>query len=205
MTPRSLAIVAAVTVISGCPLPDNGPGDEVIGNFGFDVVDAPLPAADSGEVEALPRCALAEAPDGGFEFSARVSHFRDGGQAFVTVGGVDRTAEFDGQVVVAAYTASRRFEACGCSATVLEESMRFAILSSSQNAAAGNECPNHPLDGGVPAPVPDGGVLPPGPTESGFDAVRACGELVDVLRPDPAAGCHCDACLWRYEIRGVRR
>lgn len=168
----------------------------------------------AGEVEPLPRCDVNALPsdggilsafDGGFEFTARVSRNFDAGQAYVVIGGVTRDATFDGQVVQAGFTAARRFTECDCVDTDVEETLTMALLSTSQNAALQNTCPGNPLDGGVPQPSPDGGVLRPDTTPRGFDAIRACGELVDIVRPREGSNCQCTACWMRYQVRGVRR
>lgn len=190
-------------LLASCTVPDTGPGDEVMGSFAIVAEELPPPANPADE--PFPRCTLKEVPaDGGFEFTARLSRNRDGGEAFLVIGGVPRDATFDGQVVTSGYRAPRRYEECACVDTELQETLTVALLSTSQNAAVGNACPPNPLDGGVPEPLPDGGILRPDTTPRGFDAVRACGELVDVVQPS-GTDCQCAPCWMRYQVRGVRR
>jgi hypothetical protein len=86
---------------------------------------------------------------------------------------------------------------------LLRERLTVALLSQSQSSFLEGRCPPQPLDGGVPVPEGDAGVLAPDSTESGFDAVRACGVLVNTLLP--AEGCLCPGCSITYEVSGVRR
>ncbi|MFL5322428.1 MAG: hypothetical protein ACJ790_22405 [Myxococcaceae bacterium] len=218
---RLSPLVVVLTFAAACTVPDTGPGDEVMGNFTVTAEEFPF-APDASE--PFPRCNIAGLePDAGipladgglqpalnefsgsFEFTARISRNRDGGAAFVAIGGIPRDAQFDGQFVVETFTAARRYQHCECLDTDLEETLDVALLSTSQNAAAGNECPASPLDGGVPAPTPDGGIAQPNTTPRGFDAVRACGELTDIVRPPAGSDCKCGACWMRYQVRGVRR
>lgn len=182
-------------LLSGCLSEQGFPGDEVMGTFDFSA--DPLLPFD---------CGLQDLPEQAVSFSATFS--RDAGQREIayTLGGVSSGALFDGQVVEAARSAVRRFPPCECGdRTTLKETLRVALLSKSQDSELLGKCPVHPLDGGVPAA--DGGVMLPESTPRGFDAVRACGELVNEILEEPGAGCSpaCSGCTLRYRVTGVRR
>jgi hypothetical protein len=214
-----LLLTAACT--AGSPIP----GPEGIGTFDFHATLLPaeeggcpvlqgtdwrgavVPYGDGGLVEV-------PGPDGGavpldfaatLDFSGTLSREPSTGQAYFTLREHDRLATFDGQVVEATDQAPRRFpQACGpeCGDVVLEETVRVALLSTSQAEALGGACPTDALDGGVPAPD-DAGIRGPGPTPDGYDAVRACGLLVEVVRPPE--GCACAACTVHYRLEGAAR
>ncbi len=190
--------VTAVLAAGSCGGGEKLPGDENLGTWAFTAV----PEAIS--------CALADVPDAGFQFSGTYTRNRDGGQVFLTLNGVSRNANFDGQVVSSELTAARSFAECMPCTTEVQETLRVSILSRSQSEAAGNICPERPLDGGTPAPNDAGTITAPGPTNNGFDAVRACGELVDqVIAKPPAGGAACNpkcgGCSLRYRITGERK
>jgi hypothetical protein len=145
----------------------------------------------------------------------------DGGRVYWTALGVSRDAGYDGQYAWLESLAEERwFTACvvdgGTCVTTVTETMRVALLSVSQIYAVGlpPHCPANPLDGGVPVSGigPDGGVVaPPGFTETatGFDVVRACGELVDIVDASPECGCVKDGgipsrCVLWYGLDGYR-
>jgi hypothetical protein len=216
---RAAPFVITTLIAVACVDPVSGPGDEVMGNFEFTAdLEAP-PSPDAGAPE-VPRCEYTSFQDA-FTFNARFARFRDAGDgnAVITIGFIDRDAGFDGQVLTGtkfpdeakpAHVFAPVDQSCTCSARVTE-TLTVAVLSTSQSTALGNNCPDHPLDGGLPAPLPDGGIRLPDTTPTGFDAVRACGELVDVVEVDEATraaqpDCNCqERCAMRYVVRGVRR
>jgi hypothetical protein len=195
-------MVAAVVLLLGCPGPSTPTGEEVLGQF---------------ELSAEPvssSCSYAEVPAGSLPFTLQVRRALDGGAVTVTLNGLTRPASFDGQVLRTAFEAPRVFADCACSAeqrdagcacsgVTLTETLEVALASLSQDQALGGNCPANALDGGMPAPNEDAGIFLPTTTVRGFDAVRACGELVDDIQP--AEGCFCAACSMRYAVRGVRR
>lgn len=216
------AFCLILAVASSCVEPSSGPGDEVMGNFEFEAALVPPPASDSGVVEEVVRCPYKEFSET-LSFSARFARFtRAGGasggsaEAIITIGGYHRDAGFDGQVLTGRNDPGRPSgrvftpveQDCLCQAQVVE-TLSVALLSSSQNAAAGDECPANALDGGVQKPTADGGIRLPDTTPSGFDAVRACGELVDRVEVDMGSapeGCNCQpVCVMRYAVKGARR
>lgn len=173
------------------------PGSEVIGTFDFTAGTSVAPTSE------LPACGFAELPQESFRFSGTFSQ-NPSGPIFFTLGGFDRDASFDGQVMTTTAQAPRQFGACECTDVTVEETIRVALLSRSQrNALSSPTCPANPFSGGVPAPNGDS-ITPPGPTDTGYDAVLACGELVDRVIPDPAR-CACGECEVRYPISGDRR
>ncbi len=189
---RKAWIVGLIGICAACPGSQKFPGDELIGTFAF-----------TTEIVSND-CPFAEVPDSGFAFQGTFSRDRDAGTAYLTVNGVSRSATFDGQYVTSEATAPRQFGACLCLSTILDETLKVALLSASQVAALPNseQCPTNPLDGGVP--TPDGGILPPGSTGRVFDALRACGELTDVVVP-PDAGCSCTSCSFISRLQGIRQ
>lgn len=168
-------------------------GDEVMGTFAF-----------TAEPWVLD-CELADVAKDRFDFTGTFSRFRDGGEAFFTLNGVETPAEFDGQVVRTERAAARRFPECECGdRTSLHEMLAVALLSKSQDEALEGSCPPDALDGGIPS---GGGIRRPASTERGFDAVRACGLLVDTVIPETEANCSpvCQRCRLTYRVRGDRR
>lgn len=194
---RGVLLAGVVALGAGCP-PPPPPGDEDMGLY---LVQA------AGMARA---CELDEVSGADFAFDMALSRFVATNQAFVTLDGYSRSADFDGQVVTSVATAPRVFGACGGCNTRIIERVQVALLSRSQAAAAGGQCPAAPLDGGVPAPNLDAGISLPGPTSEGFDAVRACGELeVRVVSDGTADGGACDercgACTALFSLNGARR
>lgn len=190
---RKAWIALLIGLCVACPGNSKYPGDELMGTFSF-----------TAEIVSN-GCGFAEVPDSGFGFQAIFSRDRDAGTAFVTVNGISRSATFDGQYVTSEASAPRQFGACNCASTILDETLTVALLSASQVAALPSpaQCPDNPLDGGVPAP--DGGILAPGSTGRVFDALRACGELTDVVVPTPDAGCTCSTCRFISRVQGIRQ
>lgn len=172
------------------------PGDEVMGTYAFEA--APLEQ----------QCELSDVPATGFGFTGTFTRDSASTQAWFRLNNVVREGEFDGQVFRVGYAARRVFTdaRCGGCSTELSEVLTVAILSKSQNDAAGDGCPDSPLDGGVPQGA---GVTPPGPVANGFDAVRACGELENAVLATPLEGeaCapECGQCALRYRVNGARR
>ena len=164
-------------------------------------------------------CSLGALPSGGFDFEASVRHFKDGSHTWLTLGGITGDAGFDGQYVTSVRQASRVFNgpdggACalrqpdgGASTckSALHETLVFALLSEAQSEALGSGCPADALDGGVPFD-PDAGINRPGSTGTGFDAVRACGELFDEVSMSGGCETAClSPCSLSYRVSGVRK
>lgn len=178
------------------------PGDEVMGTVQFH--------AEPFEVSCTNLTELSNAP---FDFQATLSHNRGTSEAFVTLNGFSRSASFDGQVLTSVQSATRFFEECKeCPHLLVEETLTVSLLSKSQSDVAGGDCPAAPLDGGVAQPDGGNGVTGPGTTEQGgFDMLRACGELVDVVRAGPDAGddnekcAACVGCLMKSTLKGTRQ
>ncbi len=203
--PRILLALAALSAVAGCAVEPTLPGSEVMGTFEF---VASAPSADAAG------CALLSASEGGthqpLAFRAVLSRELGTSDAWYTLRGQSHEASFDGQVLRVVSRATRRFPSCvpngdpdlaACAEVEVEESLAFALLSRSQNDALSGLCPAGAPDDGIPAP--DGAeVSGPGTTPTGFDAVRACGVLVD--RMLPKEGC-CAPCSVSYRLEGVRR
>lgn len=171
------------------------PGDVQMGTYAFTATPLELD------------CAVDDIPQGGFAFTGAFSQQSTTGEAWFRLNNVVREASFDGQVARATYAAPRSFGAqCDGCTTELRESLAVALLSKSQNGAAGDRCPEGALDGGVPVGP---GVTPPGPVAQGYDALRACGEMVDEIVATPNEGASCDPacgqCRLRYRLEGARR
>jgi hypothetical protein len=184
-----------VAGVSSCQTDSRPPGDEVLGTYDF------LTEGPTGT------CAFPEIPlDAGLAFEVTLSRDSSGSPVWLTLGNVAREVGFDGGRVTSVFQARRLFSGCTCTPN-LEETLDVVLLSRTQNEALAGACPVDPFDGGVPAPQPDvdGGIRGPGPGTQGYDAVRACGLLIDeLLLPE---GCTCDAgpCRLVYRTVGVKR
>ncbi|HZH02295.1 MAG TPA: hypothetical protein VEY30_00845 [Myxococcaceae bacterium] len=157
-------------------------------------------------------CSLPEVAFNEFDFEGTFSRTRDGAQLWLTLNDVSEPATFDGQVARSERSAPRSFSSCRLNASgglcqessSLRESLAVAFLSRSQNEALGGACPPNALKEGIPETAPDGGTVTPPGTETGrFDALRACGELEDVVVP--GADCVCAPCRLVYAVTGVRK
>jgi hypothetical protein len=177
---------------------------EEIGTFSFTA--SPV-SPDAG-------CPFQAFPNGGFSFDATLSHEVGSTRAFLIIGNLEHDAGYDGQIFVSEYSSSgRSFDECNCrgnTSITIDETLRVAILSRSQDQALGSTCPDNILDGGIPGPTPDGGILPPGPRGGSYDAVAACGTLLDVVTiPDVVGcscpGCPCPGCSTLFNLRGQRK
>lgn len=201
---RRFAAALAALVFCGCPAPVL-PGDQPMGTWAMTAT-----VANRG-----PACELAELQpqtDGGvtdFSFRGVLTRQSTTTEAWLTLAGYSREGTFDGQYFATSSEADRVFSDRDCSEcqTKLVEDIYVAVLSRTQAEALGGRCPDV-IDGGVP--VPDGGVLPPGQTMQGFDAVRLCGSLTtSVVGTGTADGgaCapKCSGCLIEYQLRGERR
>lgn len=204
----SRGAVLLVLVLSGCPVTPP-PGDVAMGQYAITATGGAPPLPDGG-LGRPPECAeLTEVTGADFSFEAVLTRQSTSNRAFVTLNGYSREGTFDGQVLTSAAEANRVFEACGKCSTRVVETISVAVLSISQNGAAGGACPENPLDGGVVV-TPDAGVFPPGQTLQGYDAVRVCGELtteVVALGLADGGACEpqCGGCIVRYSLRGDRR
>lgn len=210
MTPRwpAHAVAVAFVLSLACSSSNNLPGDEAMGTFEFHAT----PVSQD--------CSLGSLPDGGFDFEVIARHNKNGSGAWLLIGGIVGDAGFDGQYVTSVRTAPRAFAqadggscnpqvtdggAITCSMT-LTETLTFALLSESQFVAAGNACPPNPLDGGVPEPTADGGIVRPGSVGASYDAVATCGTLVDVATIDGGCNAACLVpCTLTYSVSGVRK
>lgn len=190
---RLLLLLTSLTLCA-CPADDRPPGDENMGLYQFRAEPVSL------------TCGLPGLGTNGFGFEGTFSRFRDGGAAFLTLNGISRDAGFDGQIVRSSHSASRTFTVpdggdCLCDMRVVE-TLHVALLSKSQSTAVGDRCPENPLDGGLPDT--DAGVRLPGSTETGFDSVRACGDLFEEIVGTGACDPLC-ACVLQYRLTGERK
>lgn len=188
-------LLCAVAALAGCLPNDRPPGDEAMGVY--NLVADPVSRV----------CALPDIPANSFPFSATLSRFRDGGAVYLTLNGISRDAGFDGQVASSSHSASRTFalaDGGSCSSCEMRvvETIVVALLSKSQSAALGDKCPANALDGGLPGP--DAGATLPGSTATGFDSVRACGDLYEQILGTGTCDPAC-ACLLKYRLSGDRK
>lgn len=190
-------LLVAMALFAGC-LSERYPGEQVMGSFEF---TAALTAND---------CSLSEIGTS-YVFDGTFSRERDNSKVWLTVQGVNRGGGFDGQVADSAQEALRQFAACACDTSQVRETVRVALLSQSQLDAVlagplrnpdGSDCPVAPLTAeGLPS---GDGISRPDTLGNGtFDAVRACGELVEEILP--GEGCQCPACTVTYRLTGVAR
>jgi hypothetical protein len=199
----------AFLVALACSSSSSLPGDEAMGTFEFHAT----PVSSD--------CSLGSLPDGGFDFEVVARHNKDNSGTWLLIGGIVGTAGFDGQIITSVRSAPRAFlqadggscnpqvtdgGAITCSMT-LTETLTFALLSRNQFDAVGNTCPPNPLDGGVPFDL-DAGINRPGTASGGasYDAVQACGTLVDFASID--AGCNAAClvpCTLTYSVSGARK
>jgi hypothetical protein len=206
----------SLLLLAGCPALPEPPGDETLGLYSI----AAEPSVNDGRPESLRPdgglwCPLVDVAPVPFRFNATVTRDSSTGQAWLTLGaGYPRDAGWDGQVLESVAAVRRLFPSCsGCRPTIATERIRFALMSRSQSEAVGRACPAHPLDGGVPLPPgPDGGIVGPGQTSAGFDALYACGELEFSValqdaggEPEPGCAAGCDDCVVKYTLVGERR
>lgn len=195
-------------LLAGCPVTPP-PGDLPMGQYAIKATGG-APLLPDGGLDRPPECPMLEEVTGAdFDFDVVLTRESSSQRAWVTLAGYSREGTFDGQVVTSEASANRVFEACSKCSTRVVETISVAVLSTSQSEALGDACPESPLDGGVVA-NPDAGVLPPGKTSQGYDAVRVCGELTtQVVAQGQVDGgaCEpqCDGCTVRYSLRGARR
>jgi hypothetical protein len=181
------------------------PGDVRLGVFGFKATALELKCALPNPVDG--GAALSDAP---FSFNATLTADSASTQAWLTLSLAPREATWDGKVFTSQASSSRVFTGCEACRTSLQELFEVALVSQSQDAVLGGACPLEPLDGGVPRPNRDAGIAGPAMTPEGFDAVRACGRLTEVMHSEalPDAGecpAMCDGCLVRFRLDGVRQ
>jgi hypothetical protein len=174
------------------------PGDQPLGTFA--VTASPVTRA----------CELDDFTDAGFSLKVTLSRDTVTGSAWLTTeGGSARDASWDGQYLDSVGSAVRTFSQCSDCTTTLEEDFDVAVLSASQDLAAGSRCPDAPLDGGVPRPDADAGVLAPGPGRYAYDAVRLCGvmhaRVLAVANDGGFCPGVCTACQVWYQLEGERR
>lgn len=184
-----------------------------------------LVAYDAGDPDA----GVPESWQYAFDFDAVFSSNPDNDEAWVALGdpareqaaegpfglyrllGLDtqqnspRPGAWDGQRFHSTDEVERVFPSrCGGCGTRLEESLDVFLLSQSQSAALGNQCPASIRDTGVPG---DGGVTPPAQTPYGFDAVRGCGDLRTQVFATDGGSCDpaCSSCRVHFRVTGERR
>jgi hypothetical protein len=201
---RCFVALAALS-LAGCPQSSQLPGDEQLGSFSFH--------AEPPDAGVYVTCHLLDVPDAGFDFTAAFSHQRDGGMTWITIGAISHGANFDGTTLSGSYSAMRSFASCGACMTTVTEALTVVLLSQSQDQALGGRCPD---PGTAPPLDPDAGITGPMSGASRYDAVRACGTLVDAVSSDPVpadgldytdAGCwtSCNTCVLNYALQGVRQ
>lgn len=178
-----------LVMLLACSTNSGIPGSDIIGTF----------AMTAEPIER--QCELSDVPATSFDFLATVSRDPGTGQAWLTLRGYPRAAEWNGQAVVSEASARRIFNDCGGCETQLEESIRLSLLSESQATAVGSQCPVNPLDGGVP--LESEGILPPG-HQPGAEALLACGEMSTVIRSANLCP-KCEGCSVHYRLKGVRQ
>jgi hypothetical protein len=201
---RLLLALPALALAGACFSDPKYPGDQVLGTFRFTA------SLDKAHSNCQVVSADAGMPDGGFAiiegagttftFDGTFSKQADGGSGWFTINGFSREATYDSaaQTVSSPYTAT--LPLAGCTGSQMDETLAVHLLSTSQNAAVGQKCSGIP-DGGIPVDV-DGGILPPGPNENGYDVERACGSLNDNFVP--AASTSCKPCTAVYTVEGER-
>ncbi len=191
-----LGALVALTLL-GCPAPIP-PGDLAMGQYAMTA---------SGAVREA--CSLDEVNGADFTFNATLTRDSSSDVAWVTLNGYSREGTFDGQVVSSQAEANRVFVRCAKCSTRVVETISVSVLSRSQNEAVMGVCPENALDGGVTTNV-DAGIVPPGLTTQGYDAVRLCGELMTTvvalgIADGGACEPECSGCSVRYQLRGERR
>lgn len=198
---KKLWVCVAFGLLAGCPSAPL-PGDEQMGRFNFQA------EPQGGD------CPFSEIPDGGFKFEVKLSRFKYENRAFVTIGQVSHEGRFDGQKVTAQYTGERNFAQCNCPAddgglraiTTMTETFQVTLVSKSQSDAVGGCIENPPVN-------PDAGIIGPDTSnEGGFDAIRACGTLVEDIRVNPPVStptstclAQCSQCRLSYTLTGERK
>jgi hypothetical protein len=171
------------------------PGDTVLGRYEFQASPLSLD------------CELDDVTTTGFNFTGTFSRDSATGEAWYRLNNILSAATYDAPVATAVYSAPRTFGSlCDGCTTELRETVVVALMSKSMNDAAGDVCPDNPLDGGLPSGE---GITPAGYADVGYDAVRACGELADQVVATPNEGTSCDPrcgqCRMRYRLVGARR
>ncbi len=198
--PLSVSVAfACVTMVAtgpGCAPNTSGPGREKMGTYGFQA----MPVARE--------CALSSVPGEAFSFEVTLTRDPDTNDGYMTLKQFSRDAGWNGQTMESTISAPRAFGGeCTSCPMALEETIRVDLLSESQNTAALNRCP----DGPAPAVDADAGIFAPASDRFGFDAVRACGVLIEstVVTGTLADGSQCppscSQCSVQYRLSGVRK
>lgn len=189
-----LALAAAAVILAACP--DHPyPGTQIV-TFSLTA------HATEGSLEACRDAGYTEIPDpdSGFTFSAIFSGDENGTIRWMTIQDFVREATFDGTILSSPFSAPRVFELCGDAG--VDEELFVAPISLTQSQALVGECPLDPLRPGAVPLDPDAGIYPPGWIDGHFEAVRACGRLIDTIRP--AGDKDCPVCTMTFHITGPR-
>lgn len=219
--------VFASFVLAACQPDVAFSGNELMGTFAFRAdLSHPTRFPDGGTplINGIPACDFSEVRDGGFDFDGTFSRFKDTSEAFFKVNGNSRNATFDGQTLTSTQRAPRRFERIGCPPDwQVDETLQVVLLSESQSRALQDNCETYFADPSALLVDPDAGIVGPGSTPEGFDAIRACGSLQELAFPStpdgkPLACAEADGgvadggglvaageCVLVYRVTGVRR
>jgi hypothetical protein len=195
-----LSLLAATVLWAACTRASSAPG-EPLGTFQFQAAEL-----------SIGGCPFRERPDGGFDFTGTFSVVDGGPTAFFTANGKTREGTFDGQRFESIYPGpsgepvTRTFEldagTCG-TRFLVQETLRAVFLTAGQLQLPDfSNCQNDPeafyVTGG---PVDlDAGILPPSLGPEGYDAVGACGVLIEDIQP--AEPCDLAACTLVYRLEG---
>ena len=196
------SLLAAAVLWAACTRASPAPG-EPLGTFHFQAA-----ALTIGNTE----CQFREVPDGGFEFTGSFSAVDGGPTAYFTANDKTRVGTFDGQRFESVYPGptddpvSRTFEVdAGCGNRFLvQETLRAVFLTAAQLVPSSSRCQQDPeafYDAGGTVD-PDAGIFRPTLGPEGYDAVGACGVLIEYIQP--ANPCDFPACTLVYRIDGTR-
>lgn len=192
-----VALIAAAVLLAACP-------EQACPSPSRQIVTFSLTArATVGSLEACRDAGYTEIPDpdAGFTFSTVFCGDEDGTIHSMAIQDFVREASFDGTVLTSPFSAPRSFELCGDAG--VDEELFVLPVSLTQSQTLGLEnCPDDPLRPGAIPVDPDGGIYPPGWIDEHFEAVRACGRLIDTIHP--AGDKDCPVCTMTFHITGPR-
>jgi hypothetical protein len=211
----AVGVAVGLTLVAACPptgpIPagdpactDGGaipPGDTIMGVFEFTTQVDPATTCSPEHKD------INDTLDGGLSFRLILSRDTISGQAWMTLDGYARCANYSRQTqtFTSYFEAPIPLRSCvgSCKTSRMSERLELVVLSRSQSQQVEDRCDR--LDPGV---LPEGpGVTPPVPTLNGYDTWRACGKMTVEFNP-PDAGCDCtpDAgCKAVYQLEGRRR